>query len=253
MSEPDYAAANRRAWNEWAADYAARAEAQWAEKEGSWGIWKIPEGRVGLLAGVAGKDVLEDGCGTGYVSAWMARRGARPVGIDNSPAQLATARRMQRRFGLRFPLLHGVAERLPFADASFDRVVSEYGAAIWSDPYAWVPEAARVLRRGGDLVFLGNAYVLMLCMPAADADLPAGRTLVRDHFDMHRVEWDDDPSIEFHLPHGKWIELFRDCGLEVLELRELRAPEGAETVYDFVEPAWARRWPSEEVWRVRKR
>ena len=86
-----------------------------------------------------GLDTIELGCGTGYVSAWLARRGARPVGIDNSEAQLATARRLQAEHGIEFPLIHGNAETVPLPDASFDLAISEYGASIWADPYRWVP------------------------------------------------------------------------------------------------------------------
>ena len=117
------------------------------------------------------------GCGTGYVSAWLARRGARPVGIDNSAAQLATARELQERFGLRFPLIHGNAERVPFPDGSFDLAISEYGASIWCDPYRWIPEAARLLRPGGELVFLVNSVVS--CSRARRDELPATGRLVR--------------------------------------------------------------------------
>src|SRR6476619_4619039 len=100
---------------------------------------------------LAGRDTIELGCGTAYVSAWLARRGARPVGIDNSEAQLATAASLQAEHGLSFPLHHGNAEATPFEDASFDIAISEYGASIWCDPYAWIPEAARLLRPGGEL------------------------------------------------------------------------------------------------------
>ena len=81
----------------------------------------------------------------------------------------------------------------------------------------------------------------------------AGAELVRDQFGLHRIDWPDEDSTEFHLAHGDWIKLFRECNLEVIELLELRAPEGALSHYDFVDAEWARRWPSEEVWRVRKR
>jgi len=80
----------------------------------------------------------------------MSRRGSpgeeRVVGIDNSEAQLASARRLQQQYGLDFPLLHGNAEAVPYPDASFDFAVSEYGACLWADPHRWVPEAARLLR-----------------------------------------------------------------------------------------------------------
>jgi len=186
MSEqtPDYLVQNRVAWDTEAPSYVDNAVRNWAS-EPSWGIWGVPETELGLLPDVAGMDVLEDGCGTAYVSAWLARRGARPVGLDNSPAQLATARQMQRDNGIHFPLVHGFAEQLPFRDGSFDYVVSEYGAAIWSDPYRWIPEASRVLRPGGELMFLGNSTLLMLCTPDSP-ETPASPGLKRDFFGMHR-------------------------------------------------------------------
>ena len=60
------------------------------------------------------------------------------VGIDNSAAQLATARRLQREHGLELTLIHGNAEQVPYPDASFDLAISEYGACLWADPYRWV-------------------------------------------------------------------------------------------------------------------
>ena len=252
METPDYVARNRRAWNGYAADYVAGGERRWEEHEPSWGIWGVPEIDLQLLPDVAGKAVLEDGCGTAYVSAWLARRGADVVGLDNSPAQLATARRLQGEHDLLFPLIHGIAEALPFRSGSFDLVISEYGAVIWSDPYRWIPEAARVLRPGGELIFLGNSTLLMLCVFDEDG-IPADATLKRPQFDMHRFEWPGDESVEFHLSHGDRIRLLCDNGFEVIDLIEVRAPEGATTGYDFVDPGWARRWPSEEVWKARKK
>jgi SAM-dependent methyltransferase len=195
--------------------------------------------------------VLEDGCGTAYVSAWIAGLDGRPVGLDNSPAQLATAQHMQETHDLRFPLVHGIAEQLPFQDESFDIVISEYGAAIWSDPYRWIPEAARVLKPGGELTFLGNSTLFILCVP--EQDEAAGTELLRSQFGMHRFEWPEiDDGVEFHLSHGDWIALLRDTGFEILDLIELQAPEGATTAYNHVTGDWAHRWPSEEIWRARK-
>jgi SAM-dependent methyltransferase len=201
---------------------------------------------------LAGMDVVELGCGTGYVSAWMARRGARPVGIDNSPAQLETARRLQSEFGLEFPLHLGDAERTPFADESFDFAISEYGAAIWCDPYRWIPEAARILRPGGRLSFLGNSVLLMLATESDDEEAPVSERLQRPLFGMHRFDWNDG-SVEFHLPHGELIRLLRKSGFDIEDLVEVQIPEGATTSYPYVSPEWARRWPAEEVWKARKR
>jgi SAM-dependent methyltransferase len=248
----DHVRRNRVVWNGYAPTYAERGRANWSE-EPSWGIWGIPESDVRLLPDdLAGKDAVELGCGTGYVSAWLARRGARPVGIDLSDEQLATAAALQREFGLRYPLVQANAEQVPLRDASFDLAISEYGAAIWCDPFRWIPEAARVLRPGGDLVFLGNAGLLMLCVPDLEADGAAGTTLRRDYFGMHRFEWPDEDAVEFHLPHGEWIRLLRANGFEVVDLIELRPSEDATAGYPFVTLDWARRWPSEEVWKARK-
>jgi SAM-dependent methyltransferase len=249
---PEHVARNRAQWNEWADDYVRSGRRHWSEDEPSWGIWGVPDSELGMLPELDGRDAIELGCGTAYVSAWMARRGARPVGIDNSPAQLATARELQREHGLEFPLLEGNAEEVPLPDASFDFAISEYGASIWCDPYRWIPEASRLLRPGGRLTFLVNGALLMLC--AADlADEPAEDRLRRDYFGMHRVEWPDDDSVEFHLPHGELIALLRSSGFEIEELREIQPPADATTRYEYVTVDWARRWPSEEVWKVRKR
>src|SRR5438105_5024963 len=100
-----------------------------------------------------------------------------PGGIDNSLVQLRTARRFQREFGLHFQLIQADAETVPLAGESFDVAISEYGASIWCDPYRWIPEAARLLRPGGDLVFLVNGTLLMLCVPDEE-DQPAGDRLL---------------------------------------------------------------------------
>ena len=140
--------------------------AAWAQADIAWGVWQVPESQVRALpTSVAGLDVVELGCGTAYVSAWLARRGARPVGVDPTPAQLATARRCQQESGLAFPLVEAPAEQVPLPDATFDLAVSEYGASIWADPYRWIPEAARILRPGGCLVFLGNSTLMTLTSP----------------------------------------------------------------------------------------
>jgi SAM-dependent methyltransferase len=249
---PDHVARNRVQWDQWASEYEEAGVQNWARDEPSWGIWGVPEPQVGMFPDdVAGLDVIELGCGTAYVSAWLARRGARPVGIDNSEAQLATAKRLQREFELEFPLLHGNAEEVPFPEESFDLAISEYGASIWCDPYLWVPEAARLLRPGGRLVFLVNAPLLMVCAPEQE-EIPAADRLLRPYFGMHRFEWPDDDSIEFHLPHGEMIALLRRSGFDIEALIEIQPPDGSTTRYPFVTLDWAQKWPCEEVWKARK-
>ena len=251
-SSSDDAARNRELWTRYNAEHTgARARENWAAKEITWGVWDVPEDEVRALPDVCGKDVVELGCGTAYFSAWLARRGARPVGVDITPAQLETARGLQREHGLEFPLVEADAAETGLPDAAADLVLSEYGASIWVDPYRWIPEAARLLRPGGELVFLRNSTLVVLCSPDEGA---AEERLLRPQFGMHRFEWPGG-GVEFHLSHGDWIRLLRASGFELLDLIELRAPSGAlrHEFYDYVTPEWARRWPSEEIWKARKR
>jgi SAM-dependent methyltransferase len=246
----EYVLRNRAAWDSFAEGFVELGQRAWSSTEPYWGIWGVPEREVGMLEGVEGLDAVELGCGTGYVSGWLARRGARPVGLDNSPNQLATARRFQEEFVLRFPLVHGDAEHTPFPDGRFALAISEYGAAIWCDPYRWIPEAARILRPGGLLRFLGHSPLAMLCSPYGEDVVPIEDHLVRDQFGMHRFDWSD--ATEFQLPHGEMIRLLRSSGFEIEALLELRAPEGATTHADWVTLEWARRWPTDDVWMARK-
>jgi SAM-dependent methyltransferase len=253
VTTADHVLRNRSFWDQWAPDWAAAGLRNWASPEPIWGVFGIAESAAGILpASLDGQDTIELGCGTGYVSAWLARRGARPTGLDNSAAQLATARKLQDQFGLRYPLVHASAELAPFADESFDLAISEYGACIWCDPYAWIPEAARLLRPGGELIFLGNSVLQMLTIPDED-NTPSAERLLRPQFGMHRFEWPDDESVEFHLSHGDLIRLLRRCGLEVEDLIELQPRAGATPGHPIVTIGWARQWPCEEVWKARKR
>lgn len=244
----DHTELNRRHWDDAAAAWhGPLAREHWSQAEPRWGLWATPESRLRVLpADVSGMDVIELGCGTAYVSAWLARLGARPVGIDISAAQLTTAGAMQAEFGLDFPLILGDAQRVPRDDATFDLAISEYGASLWCDPYRWIPEAARLLRPGGHLVFLHRSPLLALCARPGGT---AANSLERPQFGLRMV--DHGTSAEFTLPHGEMLRLLRSAGFVVDDLIEIQAPEPAHREYDEVSSSWARRWPSEEVWKAR--
>jgi SAM-dependent methyltransferase len=249
---PEYALRNRESWTRSNEEYtAARAQGAWARQEVDWGVFHVPEADVRALPDVGGKDVIELGCGTAYFGAWLKRLGAaRVVGVDVTPAQLETARRMDAEFGLGLELVEANAEDVPFPDASFDVAVSEYGASIWCDPYLWIPEAARLLRPGGELVFLRNSTLAMLCATLQGTS----ETLQRPQRGLHRLDWEDDGTTEFHLAHGDWVRLLRTSGFDLVDLIELYAPDDAvDHPYYTSDAAWAKRWPWEEIWRARKR
>jgi SAM-dependent methyltransferase len=201
----EYVVRNRAYWDDLARQYVEAGERAWAREEPVWGIWNVPEAEVRVLPEkLDGKDTIELGCGTAYISAWLSRRGARVVGIDNSEAQLRTARRLQRQYGLDFSLIQGNAETIAYPDASFDFAISEYGACLWADPQRWIPEAARLLRPGGQLAFLTNSFLMTLCMPPEDG-VAATERLLHPAFGMYRVEWPGYRAVEFHLSHGDWL------------------------------------------------
>jgi SAM-dependent methyltransferase len=253
LSESEYVAENRDIWTKSNREYTdAEADRAWRAEQITWGMFGVPESDVGVLGDVSDSDIVDLGCGTGYFSAWLARRGARPVGIDVTPAQLDTARRLQVETGIEFPLIEASAEDVPLPDESFDLAFSEYGASIWCDPYRWIPEAYRLLRRGGRLVFLRNSIIVMLC--ALEDEEATSETLQRPQRGMHRIEWPDDEGVNFYLGHGDLFRLLCETGFDVEHLIELYAPEGAKThkYYSYVTAEWARNWPAEEIWAARK-
>jgi len=156
-----------------------------------------------------------------------------------------------RETGIEFPLVEAPGESVPLPDASFDIAISEHGAAAWADPYKWIPEAARLLRPSGWLVFMCNSTLSMLCMDMEGVK----EELQRRQRGLHRLDWSDTDEVEFHIGHGDWITLLRAKGFEIVRLVELFAPENAQThgYYNYVTPDWGRRWPAEEIWVARKR
>jgi SAM-dependent methyltransferase len=239
---------NRRYWDDQAAAWhGPLARDHWSQVEPSWGIWSTPESELSILPeGIAGMPAIELGCGTAYVSAWLARAGARPVGIDVSEKQLATARAMQLEFGIEFPLVLGNAEAVPYDDNTFDLAISEYGASLWCDPYRWIPEAARLLVPGGQLVFARYSPLFALCVPAEG---PVSMSLSRAQFGLTHLSWGN--HVEFVLPHGEMLRLLRSCGFVVEDLIEIQAPQSVPREYEHVPVDWARQWPSEEIWKAR--
>jgi SAM-dependent methyltransferase len=246
-----YAAQNRQTWDAQSTEYQSKHGAQLAASGGTaWGVWQLPESELRVLGDVRERDVLELGCGAAQWSIALHALGARVTGLDNSSIQLEHARALMAQAGADFPLVHCSAEATPFADASFDIVFCDHGAMAFADPHQTVPEAARLLRPGGLLAFSMNTPILDLVWPL-NTDHP-GERLLLDYWDLHVLRAPGEP-VEFQLPYGAWIALFREHGFLIEDLIELRPPADATSSYrDARDHAWARRWPMEHIWRVRR-
>ncbi len=164
--------------------------------------------------------------------------------------QLRHAARLQHDRKVGFPLVAADAVATPFRDASFDLVFCDHGAMSFCDPAVTVPEVARLLRPGGRLVFCKTTALLYLTYDwARDRQ---DRRLHSDYFGM-RVFDSGDGTVDFQIPYGEWVRTFRRHGFVIDDLVELRPPAGARTTYaDFAPVGWARRWPAEEIWIVRR-
>ncbi|RFS45627.1 class I SAM-dependent methyltransferase [Micromonospora craniellae] len=188
---------NRAAWNRMADQYQEILAEMGTPSELTWGWWRHPEQRLGVLGEVAGRDVLDLGCGAAGWARRLADHGATVVGLDASARQLAHAGAAATAGARTVALVNGDAERLPFADASFDVAVSNWGALSFSDPYVAVPEAARVLRPGGLLVVCTSSPIYRLCT-APDADQP-GTEIRCGYSDLHRSPGTTG-TVRFQLP-----------------------------------------------------
>jgi ubiquinone/menaquinone biosynthesis C-methylase UbiE len=248
---PKHVARNREFWDADSAAYQAAHGDDLASRPLAWGAWRRPEAELNMLADVTGRDLLELGCGGAQWSAALASAGARCVGIDLSIAQLGHARIHCREAGVTVPLALTDAERLPFRADSFDLVFCDHGAMSFCDPELTLPEVARVLRRGGMLVFCAtHPLVYLTWNNATDKQT---RTLHMDYAELGCVDLGEG-TVDWVLPPGTWIDRFHTFGFDVTDLIELVAPASATTTYDeFVPTKWAQRWPAEQIWRVRLR
>jgi SAM-dependent methyltransferase len=251
----DHLSINRDVWDADAPNWVALGERLWSASSPEWGIWGNPEAALGLLpVNMTNTDAIELGCGTAYVSGWMARRGARVTAVDVSVAQLATARRLAAGNRASITFIKGDAAATGLPNASFDFAISEYGAAIWCPPETWLREAWRLLRPGGRLAFLGNHPLAILCSPLDGS--PCDRTLHRPYRDLWGADWTQvefDPSgICFNLTVSAWLDLFAAIGFRVSRYQEIFAPETATGTRASVPADWARDYPVEQVWHLEK-
>ena len=250
----DDAKRNREDWTQANADYTdAKASATWAAEEITWGVFGVPEAPLGTLGDVDGLDVVELGCGTAYVSAWLAKRGARPVGVDVTPAQLATARRCQAEFGIEFPLDRG--ERRGRAAALGElrprrlRVRRQHLVR----PAPLDPRGAPAAPARRAALVPPQQHALDPLRSRRGRRRPSrccGRS-VGSAGSSGRASSASSGSCRTASSSGSC----RGTGFDVVDLVELYAPDDAvdHAYYDTFSAEWARKWPAEEIWVAKKR
>ncbi len=216
VSLREHAQRNRAIWSGLAADYVEAGRAQLGARRvrpGASGMCRRPSS--GVLGDVAGQGRRRARLRHRVLLRRGSRGGAR--GRSGSTSRPSSSRRRgscRREYGLEFPLVEASAEDVPLPGRDFDLAVSEYGASHLGRSVPLDP-------RGGAAPAPGRRARLPRQRRRSRALLSATReradetSLQRPYFGMHRFEWPDDGSVEFHLGDGEWIRLLRASGFEV--------------------------------------
>lgn len=223
--QEESARANRRWWDAAAPAYLAEHGSDLGDADFLWCPEGLREADAHLLGDVAGRRVLEIGCGSAPCSRWLRRAGADVVALDLSAGMLARAAQLNRSTGIDVPLLQADAGALPVADAAFDLACSAFGGLPFvADVGAVLREVARVLRPGGRFVASVNHPMRW---PFPDSPDPEDLRIVSSYFDRTPYVETDDAGravyVEHHRTVGDWVRAVVGAGL-VLE--------------DLVEPEW---------------
>jgi SAM-dependent methyltransferase len=225
--------ANRHWWDGAADSYQAEHGEFLGDARFIWGPEGLDEADAHLLGDVAGRRVLEIGCGAGQCGRWLVSQGADVVGIDLSIGQLQHSRRLDHRAGLAVPVAQADAQRLPFGHAAFDLACSAYGALPFvADATAVLGEVARVLRPGGHFVFSTSHPIRWSFLDDPDE---GGLVAVHSYFDRRAyVEHDEHGTatyVEHHRTLGDWVRCVDAAGLRLIDLVEPEWPAGHDRTW----------------------
>jgi SAM-dependent methyltransferase len=253
ISTEETVRANRRDWDRSADGYQAEHGEFLRDVGFVWSPEGLDEADVHLLGDVAGRRVLEVGCGAGQCARWLLAQGADVVGVDLSHRQLQHSRRIDEATGLSVPVVCATATAMPLADRSFDVACSAFGALPFiGDAVLAMREVARVLRRGGRWVFAVTHPVRWMFR---DDPGPTGMAVMRSYFDhAPYVERDDrgrPAYVEHHHTLGDWVRAAVAAGFVVEDLVEPEWPEGHERVWGGWGPYRGRFVPGTAIFACR--
>lgn len=241
--------ASRAWWDADADDYLDEHLADIGQLDFVWCPEALHEADARLLGDVAGRRVLEVGCGSAPCSRWLATQGASPVALDLSSSMLRHARAAGIGTGVPVPLVQAGAEHLPFADATFDIACSAFGAVPFvADPRQVMREVCRVLKPGGRWVFAVN-HPMRWVFP--DDPGPDGLVVGQSYFDRTPyLEVDDDGTatyVEHHRTVGDRVRDVVAAGLVLDDVVEPEWPEGYERVWGQWSPLRGRLFPGTAI------
>ncbi|MCT2587125.1 class I SAM-dependent methyltransferase [Actinophytocola gossypii] len=252
-SSAESVAANSAWWDADADDYHAEHGEFLGVADFVWCPEALREADARLLGDVAGRDVLEVGCGSAPCARWLAAEGARVVGLDLSAGMLRYAAAAGEATGIEVPLVRANAERLPFADGSFDVACSAFGAVPFvSSLDAVFGEVARVLRPGGSWVF-AVTHPMRWIFP--DDPGPNGLRVTGSYFDRTPyVEVDADGRatyVEYHRTLGDFVRALTGAGLAIVDLVEPEWPDGLTETWGQWSPLRGALFPGTVIFRCR--
>jgi SAM-dependent methyltransferase len=232
--------ANRVWWDGAADEYQADHGAFLGDARFLWSPEGLFEDEAGLLGPVAGRRVLEVGCGAAQCSRWLADQGAQAVGFDLSQRQLEHARRIDDALGRKpLRLVQADATVIPFADGSFDLACSAFGAVPFvADSAAVMREVARVLRPGGRWVF-AVSHPFRWVFPDDGGE---GGLRVRDsYFDRRPYVEQDENGVATYVEHHRTLgDRVRELTAAGLVLRDLVEPEYPDDLDDVWGGGWSK-------------
>ena len=234
VDEAESVRANRADWDAYADEYQSTHGEFLGDAGFLWGPEGVREDTVGALGDVAGKIVLEIGCGAGQCARWVRAHDGRSIGIDVSMRQLQHSRRIDQEVGVVVPTACASAAQLPFGDSTFDVVFSAFGALQFvADAEALVTDVARVLRDGGVFAF-SVTHPTRWMFP----DDPGTEGLVASQSYWDRtpyVEVDDETGatryVEHHRTIGDWVGILARNGFVLTDLHEPEWPADHERTW----------------------